>query len=87
MIFNKYRINNDRIIKKGDIIKICPDESHCYWYHENEMIVIDVIDRNDDDFLLITNYKFIDDTNDINEAKVYYVSNINERRLKKLNSL
>lgn len=80
-------INNDRIIKKGDIIKINADESHCNWYHEDEMIVIDIIDRKDDDFLLITNYNFSDDSNDINMSKVYYVSNINERRLKKLKSI
>ncbi|MCK9447189.1 hypothetical protein M0Q50_10085 [bacterium] len=80
-------INNDRIIKKGDIIKINADESCFDWYHENEMVVIDVKERQYNDFLLITNYNFSDYSNDINMAKVYYVSNINERRLKKLKSI
>ena len=78
------------IFKVGDIVKIHSKRYRQYWYHDKEMVILgytDYLDKNCVKCQCIVNYHFDDGYNLIQDVLLDYVSNLNERRLQKLESL
>ncbi|MCK9445923.1 hypothetical protein M0Q50_03425 [bacterium] len=78
------------LFKKGDIVKIQKQRHYQYWYHEEEMVVLDYTEytgNSDRRSQCIVNYEFKHSGNLIQDVLLDYVDNIYNRRLKKLKSL
>lgn len=78
------------LFKKGDIVKIQKKRHYQFWYHENEMIVLDYADEINKlgrRCVCKVNYNFDYSGNFIQDVLLDYVDNLNNRKLKKLKSL